>query len=78
MSDFTIDRLDFDALHDDAVANERYGECQSCDDGEERLLCFCGVCFKYCHDPYFHEMFFDSEDFYPPEAFAEYEDGEGN
>lgn len=53
-----MERLDFDQLHDDAVANERYGECPSCEfngNTEPRLLCWCGVCLKYCHNDYFHE-----------------------
>lgn len=53
-----LERLNFDQLHDEAVAKERYGECPSCEfDGDTtpKLLCWCGVCLKYCHDNYVHE-----------------------
>ena len=53
-----LEKLDFDRLHDEAVEAERYGVCPTCEfngDTDEKLLCWCGVCFKYCHDDYFHE-----------------------
>ena len=53
-----LDKLDFDALMDDAEKNERYGECPLCEfdgDTEPKYLCWCGVCLKYHHDDYFHE-----------------------
>jgi hypothetical protein len=46
-------KLDFDKLYDEAVEADRFGVCPNCD--EEHYLCWCGVCFKYCHDDYFHE-----------------------
>lgn len=54
-----IEKLDFDQLHDDAVAQERIGECPSCEfhgDTAPKLLCWCGVCLKYCHSDYSHEL----------------------
>jgi hypothetical protein len=47
-----MDKLDIDALYDESERAGRYGECAEC--GEEHVLCFCGVCFKYCHDDYQH------------------------
>jgi hypothetical protein len=47
-----IDKLDIDQLYDEAEMAGRFGVCSSCD--EEHVLCFCGVCFKYCHDDYMH------------------------
>ena len=49
------DPLDFDALHDDAMAHNRVGECPMCESIIDRVLCWCGVCLKYCHDRYSHE-----------------------
>ncbi len=54
MSELRVDKLDFDALMDEAEAEKTYGECPSC--GEDHMLCpICGVCLKYCHDDYFHD-----------------------
>lgn len=64
-----IDRLNFDALMDQAEAawrerekhNEPHPVCPHCemdDDYDARelplLTCWCGVCFRYHHDDYFH------------------------
>lgn len=65
-----IDRLDFDALHDEAVREGREGLCPHCEDaafedGEvlhPRLLCWCGVCLAYHHEDYSHEPVDDLED----------------
>ena len=54
-------RLDFVALHDEAVRENRYGECPSCE-GANMLLCWCGVCLKYCHNDYCHEPFDEPPD----------------
>lgn len=54
---FTLVKLDFDALYEEAEQAKRFGECALC--GEEHVLCFCGVCFKYCHDDYEHNETFD-------------------
>ena len=50
-----LDKLDIDTLYQEAEAAGRFGECANC--GEEHVLCFCGVCFKYCHDDYEHNEF---------------------
>ena len=53
--------LDLEALMDDAAREGREGTCAACEfaaDDEPAptlLLCWCGVCFRYHHDPYFHE-----------------------
>lgn len=53
-------KLDIDALYDEAEAAGRFGVCANCD--EEHVLCFCGVCFKYCHDDYAHAEMLDPMD----------------
>lgn len=54
-----IEKLDFDTLYDEAEKAGRIGMCSNC--GEEHVLCWCGICFKYCHDDYFHESFNEEE-----------------
>lgn len=48
-----LQKLDFEKLYNEAASESRIGICNSCE--EERVLCWCGVCFKYCHNDYFHE-----------------------
>ena len=55
-----LEKLNIDKLYEEAEAAGRFGECTNC--GEEHVLCFCGVCFKYCHDDYEH-----AESTYPDE-----------
>ena len=50
-----FDKLDFDALYVDAEKHERFGQCPHCPEGQHHMLCWCGVCFKYHHNDYFHE-----------------------
>ena len=38
-----------------AEAAGRFGICPGCGDKEEHVLCWCGICFKYCHGDYLHE-----------------------
>lgn len=58
MSELHLDKLDIDALYNEAEKNGCEGECASC--GEHHVLCcVCGACFKYCHDDYFHEEIYD-------------------
>lgn len=55
---FKLVKLDIDALYTEAEAEGREGVCPLCEmDGDDtpRMLCWCGVCFKYHHDDYFHE-----------------------
>lgn len=65
-----LDKLDIDALYDEAEKAGRFGVCASCD--EEHVICWCGLCFKYCHSSYEHEppMFdpLDPTDYISPEA----------
>lgn len=55
-------KLDIDKLYDDSEARGLFDSCPTCCDASEgrcgpHVLCWiCGVCFKYCHDDYFHEM----------------------
>jgi hypothetical protein len=54
-----MDKLDFDALYDDAEAAGRFWECPLCaeeGDYEPKALCWCGVCLKYHHNDFFHEV----------------------
>lgn len=53
----SIVKLDIDALYNEAEAAGRYGPCAWCE--EEHVLCWCGLCFKYCHDDYEHEETLD-------------------
>jgi hypothetical protein len=65
-----LQRLDFDALMDEAEQKDRDRrakglfadfECPTCEN--VLLLCpVCGVCLKYCHNDYFHEAVFDPEE----------------
>ena len=55
-----MDKLDIDALYDEAEAAGRFGVCLCCE--EEHVLCFCGLCFKYCHSDYEHEPGLDPMD----------------
>lgn len=50
---FELVKLDIDTLYAEAEAAGREGECALCE--EWHMLCWCGVCFKYCHDDYAHE-----------------------
>lgn len=54
MADFTLEKLDFERLYDEAEKAGRVGECPLCET-PGLLLCWCGVCLKYCHGDYFHE-----------------------
>lgn len=54
---FKLEKLDFDALYEEAKRANRFGMCPICE--EEHMLCWCGVCLKYCHDDYFHELIDD-------------------
>lgn len=59
-----LEKLDIDKLYDEAEAAKRFGVCPLCEfdgDGSERVLCWCGVCFKYHHDDYYHEVMIDNE-----------------
>lgn len=56
-----LEKLNFDELYAEAEAAQRIGECPICE-GQERLLCFCGVCLKYCHNDYHHEDMDDEGD----------------
>ena len=62
-----VPKLDIDKLYDEAEAAGRIGECPLCEfdgDTSEKVLCWCGVCFKYHHDDYFHELM-DSDQMLP-------------
>jgi hypothetical protein len=64
--DFRPVKLDFDALYAEAEAEGREGICPMCefdDDTTPRMLCWCGVCFKYHHDDYAHEPIDDFDPF---------------
>lgn len=52
-----MEKLDFDKLYDEAEEAGRIGICPICE--EEHVLCWCGVCLKYCHDDYSHEPMCD-------------------
>ena len=48
-------KLDIDALYDESERRGISGECLTCNN--EHVLCWvCGVCFKYCHDDWYHEI----------------------
>jgi hypothetical protein len=49
-----LEPLDFDELGDAAAAADRYGDCPVCEE-PDRLLCWCGVCLRDCHDDFYHE-----------------------
>lgn len=57
MKEFKLVKIDFDALYEEAEAMGREGECPEC--GEVHMLCWCGLCLKYCHDDYEHSWAFD-------------------
>ena len=59
MAQFKIEKLDFNALYEEAEKENRFGLCPICE--EEHMLCWCGVCFKYCHNDYCHEPIDDLE-----------------
>jgi hypothetical protein len=69
-----MQKLDFDALYEEAEAAEREGICPYCEDDafedgepvEPRLLCWCGVCLKYHHDDYSHEPMLDPDEMLVP------------
>jgi len=56
----TSDELDFDALYEEAARADGEGECSLCE--EWHSLCGGSVCFQYCHDRYFHEIYDDPSD----------------
>jgi hypothetical protein len=51
----TLEKLDFDALYDEAEAADQFGECPLCE-RQDVILCWCGVCLSHCHGDYFHEL----------------------
>lgn len=55
MVSIKVQKLDFDKLYEEAEKKGRFGTCLYCE--EDHMLCWCGVCFKYCHSDYFHESF---------------------
>jgi len=66
-----LQKLDFDALYDEAEREKRFGVCPICEfagDSTEHVLCWCGVCLSRCHNDYFHE---DPLPDYPPECFGQ-------